>query len=129
MRTDFKVNDKRYYWTKIKAHAAVMDWESLEKFAKEKKPPIGYAPFAETCIEARAFKEADKYTAKISPDQADVKVDLFLQTKNFPEAIEAAKSAKDKQVSFDLLSQIRTKCNTNRELVHVIDQFLSQLSK
>jgi DNA-directed RNA polymerase subunit F len=56
IRSDFKVPDKRFWWLKIKALASVagihihiyihhlhfIDWMNLEKFAKEKKSPIGY---------------------------------------------------------------------------------------
>ena len=42
IRSDFKVPDKRFWWIKIKALASIADWLNLEKFAKEKKSPIGY---------------------------------------------------------------------------------------
>lgn len=37
----FKVPEKRWYWLKVFALATTRDWEALEKFSKEKRPPIG----------------------------------------------------------------------------------------
>jgi hypothetical protein len=35
------VSEKRWYWLKVFALATIKDWAALEKFSKEKKPPIG----------------------------------------------------------------------------------------
>lgn len=69
----------RYWWLKIKALAEMGDWEVLEKFSKEKKPPIGFRPFAEVCIERNNFNEAHKYIRKVSePDQ---RAKLYIRVK------------------------------------------------
>jgi len=39
-----QVPDKRFYWLKVFALATAKQWEALEKFSKEKKPPIGRMP-------------------------------------------------------------------------------------
>lgn len=36
-----QVSEKRWYWLKVFALATIKDWAALEKFSKEKKPPIG----------------------------------------------------------------------------------------
>lgn len=77
IKSDFKVPDKRYWWIKIKALAQIKDWVSLEKFAKEKKSPIGYAPFAALCIEAGALREAEKYIPKIQ--DAVEKIEFYVR--------------------------------------------------
>ncbi|GFZ05507.1 vacuoleless1 [Actinidia rufa] len=41
VRTEFKVSEKRWYWLKVFALATIRDWDALEKFSKEKRPPIG----------------------------------------------------------------------------------------
>jgi hypothetical protein len=41
IRVEFKVPDKRFYWLKVFALATAKQWDALEKFSKEKKPPIG----------------------------------------------------------------------------------------
>ena len=40
--------------TQMKALAKAKDWEGLEAFAREKKPPIGLDPFIATAKEAGA---------------------------------------------------------------------------
>jgi hypothetical protein len=70
---------RRYYWLKVKALGELGDWAELETFAKEKKPPIGYKPFADVCIEHGNLNEAIKYIKKIS--EADVRARLYIQTK------------------------------------------------
>lgn len=36
-----QVSEKRWYWLKVFALATIRDWDALEKFSKEKRPPIG----------------------------------------------------------------------------------------
>lgn len=39
-----EVSEKRWYWLKAFALATVRDWDALEKFSKEKRPPGGELP-------------------------------------------------------------------------------------
>lgn len=103
VKSDFKVPDRRYWFIKVKALAQLRDWAALEKFAKEKKSPIGYGPFAQVCIEANAIKEADKYIARIQ-DPAE-RVDLYCRTGNWAEAIETARGQKDNSLLLDIKSK------------------------
>ena len=41
-RREFKVSDKRFWWTKIIAESSQGNWSELEKFSKSKKSPIGF---------------------------------------------------------------------------------------
>eukprot|EP01122_Echinamoeba_exundans_P014185 TRINITY_DN6375_c0_g1_i2.p1 TRINITY_DN6375_c0_g1~~TRINITY_DN6375_c0_g1_i2.p1 ORF type:complete len:830 (+),score=168.25 TRINITY_DN6375_c0_g1_i2:36-2525(+) len=102
--SDFKVPDNRFWWLKVKALAELGDFEELEKFSKEKKPPIGFKPFADVCIDAGNVNEAVKYIRKIS--QAEVRARLFIRIKNWREAFVAAKDAKNPS----LLMTIRNAC-------------------
>jgi hypothetical protein len=36
-----QVSEKRWYWLKVLALVTIRDWEALEKFSKEKRPPMG----------------------------------------------------------------------------------------
>ncbi|KAJ3670766.1 hypothetical protein LUZ60_008192 [Juncus effusus] len=65
VKTEFKVSEKRWYWLKAFALATVRDWDALEKFSKEKRPPGGYKPFVEACIDAGEKSEALKYIPKL----------------------------------------------------------------
>lgn len=103
IKSDFKVPDKRFWWVKIKALTAVKDWESLDKFAKEKKSPIGYVPFVDCCLEVGAEKEAERYISRIP--EPDIRVEYYLRVKNIADAVETAKVAK----SAELLMLIKSK--------------------
>ncbi|GAB2232912.1 hypothetical protein Droror1_Dr00011979 [Drosera rotundifolia] len=56
------VSEKRWYWLKVFALATIGDWDGLEKFSKEKRPPIDYKPFVEACIEHDEKNEATKHS-------------------------------------------------------------------
>lgn len=89
----FQVSEKRWYWLKVFALATIRDWDALEKFSKEKRPPIGkiflvkwklvplllacwstfilflrlgYRPFVEACVDAGEKGEALKYIPKLA---------------------------------------------------------------
>ncbi|CAA7052189.1 unnamed protein product [Microthlaspi erraticum] len=66
VKSEFKVSDKRWYWLKAFALATIKDWDALEKFSKEKRPPTGFRPFVEACIDADEKAEALKYIPKLS---------------------------------------------------------------
>nr|KAF6359287.1 VPS16 core subunit of CORVET and HOPS complexes [Pipistrellus kuhlii] len=66
---DFRIPDKRLWWLKLTALAALEDWEELEKFSKSKKSPIGYLPFVEICMKQHNKYEAKKYASRVGPEQ------------------------------------------------------------
>jgi hypothetical protein len=41
-RKEFKVSDKRFWWTKIAVESSQGNWAEMEKFSRSKKSPIGY---------------------------------------------------------------------------------------
>ncbi|PKA47623.1 hypothetical protein AXF42_Ash014819 [Apostasia shenzhenica] len=78
VRAEFKVSDKRWYWLKAFALATVRDWDSLEKFSKEKRPPGGYKPFVEACIDADDKTEALKYISKLTDPREKSEVSIHM---------------------------------------------------
>ncbi|VAH62507.1 unnamed protein product [Triticum turgidum subsp. durum] len=66
VKSEFKVPDKRWYWLKSCALATVGNWDALETFSREKRPPGGYKPFVEACIDAGQKTEALKYIPKLT---------------------------------------------------------------
>lgn len=50
-RSEFKIPDRRYWWLKIRALANNNKWIELEQLSKTKKPPIGFGPFVDVCLE------------------------------------------------------------------------------
>ncbi|KAL2623066.1 hypothetical protein R1flu_003271 [Riccia fluitans] len=96
IRTDFKVPDKRFYWLKIFALATIKNWEALEKFSKEKKPPVGYKPFVEACIEEDEKDEALKYIVKLSDPQE--RAEAYEKLGMSAEAANAAAQTKESEI-------------------------------
>ncbi|KAL6553851.1 vacuolar protein sorting-associated protein 16 [Orobanche minor] len=48
VKNEFKVSEKRWYWLKVFALATIRDWDALEKFSKEKRPPVGHDEYVGT---------------------------------------------------------------------------------
>jgi len=116
--SEFKVPEKRLWWIRIRTFGEMKDWEGLLAFSREKKPPIGFKPFAEICLESAQIAEAMKYIPKIP--EPSVRCELYLRIGNYTQAAEvAAKEMKDPQ----MLQMIRNKC-TNPELQNQIDRML-----
>lgn len=56
IKVDFKIPEKRFYWTMLKALVKQRDWESLEKFANSKKSPIGYQVYSKLLTYSHSLK-------------------------------------------------------------------------
>jgi hypothetical protein len=119
IRSEFKVPDKRFWWLRLKALVEMRDWESLEKFAKEKKSPIGYEPFVDLCIEAKANPEAAKYVSKITTPAT--RAEYYLKLGMWKEAADVAMKEKDPEMLLKLRNN-----STNREAVFYFDNLLQQ---
>ena len=92
---DFKMPETLHYYVKIRAFASQRDWGALTAFSNERRPPIGYRPFAEACLAEGATIEAKKFALRL-PDY-DEKVELLLTLGAFTEAAELASKQKDAQ--------------------------------
>eukprot|EP01100_Stratorugosa_tubuloviscum_P012840 TRINITY_DN6209_c0_g1_i1.p1 TRINITY_DN6209_c0_g1~~TRINITY_DN6209_c0_g1_i1.p1 ORF type:complete len:816 (+),score=338.53 TRINITY_DN6209_c0_g1_i1:40-2487(+) len=120
MRKSFSIQDQRWWWLKIRALAEKGDWSELRKFANSKKSPIGYLPFAITCIEFDAKDEAHEYL-KLINDPID-KIELLIRLGLIDQAIDiASKGIKDVQ----RLVAVRNNCS-NRKAVEELDKILVQ---
>ncbi|XWS47463.1 hypothetical protein CRYUN_Cryun14cG0154200 [Craigia yunnanensis] len=93
VKTEFKVSEKRWYWLKVFALTTITDWDALEKFSREKRPPIGYRPFVEACIDADEKGEALKYSPKLADPRE--RVEAYAGIGMAKEAADAASQAKD----------------------------------
>eukprot|EP00898_Chlorokybus_atmophyticus_P007460 jgi/Chlat1/7715/Chrsp66S07190 len=122
VRSEMKVPDKAWYWLKTKALANIKDWDSLRKFAAERKPPVGYMPFVEVCIDEQHPVEAAYYINKL-PDLHD-RAQLLARIGMYAEAAEAAAQAKDGE----LLSRLRASLPGNSTAVALIDKLKDKLT-
>lgn len=95
LRDAFKLPDAPWYHAKIAALAAARDWLALQRFADERKPPVGvgFRPFVDACMGAGAAAEARKYAGKI-PEFED-RFKAFVDAGAIVDAAEAATKARD----------------------------------
>lgn len=120
-RSLFKVSDKRFWMVKIKALAAAGNWEQLEKFAKDKKSPVGYEPFVRACISCGSKSDGEKYVARVA--EPKVRTDLWIELGNLEEAAQSAAALKD----LATLEHIRELASTNRRMLLMVDQHIAKL--
>ncbi|XP_055381224.1 vacuolar protein sorting-associated protein 16 homolog [Condylostylus longicornis] len=92
-KNEYKIPDKRYWWTKIQSLAEKHLWPELEKLSKSKKSPIGYEPFVEVCLQMGKKDEAEKYIALCRDDK---KVKWYIRAGKLEKAANLAFEQKDK---------------------------------
>lgn len=122
VKTEFKVSEKRWYWLKVFALATIRDWDALEKFSKEKRPPIGYRPFVEACIDADEKGEALKYIPKLSDPRE--RAEAYARIGMAKEAADAASQAKDGE----LLGRLKLTFAQNAAASSIFDTLRDRLS-
>ncbi|KAL9245057.1 hypothetical protein vseg_018753 [Gypsophila vaccaria] len=121
VKTEFKVSEKRWYWLKVFALATIRDWVALEKFSKEKRPPIGYKPFVEACIDANEKNEALKYIPKLT--EPGERAEAYARIGMAKEAADAASQSKDSE----LLGRLRSSFSQNTAAASMFDNFWERL--
>ncbi|KAF4373221.1 hypothetical protein F8388_010477 [Cannabis sativa] len=121
VKTEFKVSEKRWYWLKVFALATIRDWDALEKFSKEKRPPIGFRPFVEACIEADEKGEALKYIPKLADPRE--KAESYARIGMAKEAADAASQAKDGE----LLGRLKLTFSQNAAASSIFDTLRDRL--
>ncbi|CAM6111380.1 unnamed protein product [Calypogeia fissa] len=122
IRTNFKVSDKKFYWIKTFALALTKKFDALEKFSKEKKPPNGFKPFVEACIQEDEKDEALKYIVKL-PDPQD-RADAYQRLGMSNEAAEAAAQTKDSEI----LGRLKSTFGQNSPAGALFDSLRDRLS-
>ncbi|XP_042479064.1 protein VACUOLELESS1 [Macadamia integrifolia] len=122
VKTEFKVSEKRWYWLKVFALATIRDWDALEKFSKEKRPPIGYRPFVEACIDADEKAEALKYIPKLTDPRE--RAESYARIGMAKEAADAASQTKDGE----LLGRLKLTFAQNTAASSIFDTLRDRLS-
>ncbi|XP_062105731.1 protein VACUOLELESS1 [Humulus lupulus] len=121
VKSEFKVSEKRWYWLKVFALVTIRDWDALEKFSKEKRPPIGFRPFVEACIEADEKGEALKYIPKLADPRE--KAESYARIGMAKEAADAASQAKDGE----LLGRLKLTFSQNAAASSIFDTLRDRL--
>ncbi|XP_011026233.1 PREDICTED: protein VACUOLELESS1-like isoform X2 [Populus euphratica] len=122
VKTEFKVSEKRWYWLKVFALATIRDWDALEKFSKEKRPPNGFRPFVEACIDADEKGEALKYIPKLADPRE--RAEAYARIGMAKEAADAASQAKDGE----LLGRLKLSFAQNTAASSIFDTLRDRLS-
>ena len=116
----FKVTEKRFYHLKVKAMAETQQWKHLHELSLERKPPIGFKPFATACLRAGNPLEAERYIAQIP--QFEERYDTWRQFEHWQQAANVASEMQD----LDKLQQLRIFC-PDAALRDQIDQMQQQV--
>ncbi|XP_021903569.1 protein VACUOLELESS1 isoform X2 [Carica papaya] len=122
VKNEFKVSEKRWYWLKVFALATIRDWDALEKFSKEKRPPIGYRPFVEACVDADEKGEALKYIPKLADPRE--RAEAYARIGMAKEAADAASQTKDSE----LLGRLKLTFAQNAAASSIFDTLRDRLS-
>ncbi|XP_010271337.1 PREDICTED: protein VACUOLELESS1 [Nelumbo nucifera] len=122
VRTEFKVSEKRWYWLKVFALVTTRDWDALEKFSKEKRPPTGYKPFVEACVDAGEKDEAIKYIPKLADPRE--KAEAYARLGMAKEAADAASQSKDNE----LLGKLKLTFAQNAAASSIFDTLRDRLT-
>ena len=94
LRTELKVPERRWWRLKLKGLAHARDWTGLWELGSARRSPIGFAPFADACIEQGALEEAARYAPKLTAAEA---VPVWLKIGRIDDARRVALQHKEKQ--------------------------------
>lgn len=122
VKTEFKVSEKRWYWLKAFALATIRDWDGLEKFSKERRPPGGYKPFVEACIDAGEKSESLKYIPKLTEPRE--RSEAYARIGMAKEAADAASQSKDSE----LFGRLKMTLAQNAATSSIFDTLRDKLS-
>jgi ABC-type uncharacterized transport system ATPase subunit len=96
-------------------------WDLLHKLSTERKPPIGYLPFARCCLKHKQIDEALLYIDKIS--SLEDRFDVLLEAASYRKAAEVAYKLKDEQ----RLDAVARLVQGDTELSQSISDMMSRL--
>ncbi|KAI7522925.1 vacuolar protein sorting-associated protein 16, partial [Hortaea werneckii] len=123
VQSEFKVSEKTYWWTRLRALVSKRDWRELEDLGKVRKSPIGWEPFFNEIIGAGNTKVAALFIPKCTALTSAERVEMWVKCGMIAKAGEEALKAKNR----DALEELRTQASGQAQLE--IDRMISQLQK
>jgi len=122
LRAEFKINDRKYYWIKIRAFGESKQWTELLHLAKSKKSPIGVGPFIDQCLKYDEKGQATKYLDLLSQEE---KLKYYDKLDLLQEAADTAFALRN----MEALSALEAKANQtrNHSLLDVIASYKQRL--
>ena len=90
----FKISDKIVWHFRVDILAEMGEWATMKRYATEKKPLIGFKPFAVACIKYnQPIAEIEFYIDRI--DSKEEKFDLYIDLEMWDKAVDASYRLKD----------------------------------
>ncbi|KAI7164597.1 vacuolar protein sorting-associated protein 16 [Hortaea werneckii] len=123
VQSEFKVPEKTYWWTRLRALVSKRDWRELEDLSKVRKSPIGWEPFFNEIIGAGNTKVAALFIPKCAALTSAERIEMWVKCGMIAKAGEEALKAKNR----DALEELRTQASGQAQLE--IDRMISQLQK
>lgn len=120
VQQEFQVPEERLWHIEVRVLAACGAWQELAKLtANKRKPPIGFDPFIEACVEHKNYNEATKYIRRLQDPYSQM--EWLCNIGYWQEAVEVATVEKDA----DALNTIRVRCR-DANVVANIEQILRE---
>ncbi|KAK5119098.1 hypothetical protein LTR62_000309 [Meristemomyces frigidus] len=123
VQTEFKVNEKIFWWTKLRALVSRRDFRELEEMSKNRKSPIGWEPFFNEILGAGNTKSAAVFVPKCTTLTVPERIEMWMKCGMVAKAGEEALKVKDRAA----LEELRKQASGNAVLD--IDRMISQLQK
>ncbi|KAF2835369.1 vacuolar protein sorting-associated protein 16 [Patellaria atrata CBS 101060] len=123
VQSEFKVSDRTFWWTRLRALVAKRDWSELEEVAKHRKSPIGWEPFFNECLSAGNPRTAAVFIPKCSNLPVTDRIEMWVKCGQLVKAGEEALKAKD----MNSLAELKQKATGTT--VHEIDAMIRELAK
>ncbi|KAL5473503.1 hypothetical protein EMCRGX_G027993 [Ephydatia muelleri] len=120
LRKDFKMTDHQYWWAMIRGLCDIGDYAELDRFSKQKKPPIGFEAFAEVCIVHENYREAAKYIPKAALEN---RYHLYLRIQDYSKAADVAYQTRN----ISRLDEVAIKAARTPEIVDLVRQYKAKL--
>ena len=90
----FKISEKIVCHIRVDVLAEMGQWSTLARYANDKKPPVGYKPFAVACMKYNQPRiETERYVDRI--DSKEERYDLYIDLELWGKAVDIAFKLKD----------------------------------
>ncbi|GMH32446.1 hypothetical protein BSKO_00280 [Bryopsis sp. KO-2023] len=125
LRRQFGISDKHFYWVKIRTLAEQGDWDALDDFASERRPPIGWEPFIQACVQNNApMDRTGRFIDRIQPD-SEAKMEWYARVGLHLLAARTAENLKNA----DMLTKIQGVVGANSSLGIRTAQMIDRLKR
>jgi len=117
----FRVPDKRFYYLKIKAFVECERWDLLHRLANDRKPPIGYVPFARAMMKgSRPVEEVEGVVDRIEPTED--RYEFYITLHLFEKAARVGERVRSER----MLNEVYRKCQ-DPSLRQMIDEMRNNM--